>query len=142
MPSGVTRGDRARPRVARGGSVIVDPGSRACLQERAGQPPGSPALFLLPDDGSDVLGYDAVEVQMQLPGCGGSAGRVLAWRVRHQPPLPGRRSPVRGRGLNLFRFINPSDGHPFCFAAGIQKPEGQESAASAHRWRGMGTGLI
>jgi transcriptional regulator with XRE-family HTH domain len=35
-------GARACPRVARGGSVIVGPGSRACLQERAGRPPGSP----------------------------------------------------------------------------------------------------
>src|SRR5258705_1608741 len=45
-------GARACPRVARGGSVIVGPGSRAFLQERAGRPPGSPALlFLLADDG-------------------------------------------------------------------------------------------
>jgi hypothetical protein len=44
-------GARACPRVARGGSVIVGPGSRACLQERAGRPPGSPALLLLADDG-------------------------------------------------------------------------------------------
>jgi hypothetical protein len=34
-------------------------------------------------------------------------------------------------GPNLFRFIDPSDGYPLCFAAGIQIPEGQESVASA-----------
>src|SRR6266550_9375556 len=44
-------GARACPRVAQGGSVIVGPGSRACLQERAGRPPGSLALLLLADDG-------------------------------------------------------------------------------------------
>ncbi len=57
-------GARARPRVARGGSVIVDPGSRACLQERAGRPLGSPALLLVPDDGGHVGGVQAVEVDV------------------------------------------------------------------------------
>src|SRR5437879_2039600 len=57
-------GARARPRVARGGSVIVNPGSRACLQERAGWPPGSPALLLVPDDGGHVGGVQAVEVDV------------------------------------------------------------------------------
>jgi len=71
----------ARPRVARGGSVIVDPGSRVCLQERAGRPPGSPAL-LVPEDRGDVLGRDAVQVQVDLgrsPRRHGS-GRVVARR--------------------------------------------------------------
>ena len=62
-------GARARPRVARGGSVIVNPGSRACLQERAGWPPGSPALLLAQDSG-DLFDGDAVPVvvDVHLPG--------------------------------------------------------------------------
>jgi hypothetical protein len=58
------------PGLPRGGSVIVDPGSRVCLQERAGRPPGSPALLLVADDRGDILGRNAVQVQVHMDLCG------------------------------------------------------------------------
>jgi hypothetical protein len=62
-------GAHCTSQVARGGSVIVDPGSRVCLQERAGRPQGSPALLVAQDRGG-VLGADTVPVVVHVDLCG------------------------------------------------------------------------
>jgi hypothetical protein len=85
-------GARARPRVARGGSVIVNPGSRACLQERAGWPLGSPTLLLVPDDGGHVLSVDAVPVVVDV-----DLRRLPDRRARLWERLGGPH-PTRGHG--------------------------------------------
>ena len=47
----------------------VRPGSRVCLQERAGRPQGSPALLVAQDRGG-VLGADTVPVVVHVDLCG------------------------------------------------------------------------
>src|SRR6266516_6013195 len=99
-------GARACPRVARGDSVIVGPGSRACLQERAGRPPGSPALLLLAEMAVRRQGG-----RLTGPRCaGGQRGAaVSAWEhwgcMRPTRQIPAREPGASWSGLLLISLL-------------------------------------
>jgi hypothetical protein len=54
------------PGSPRGGSVIVGPGSRACLRERAGRVEGSLAAAQLAQDLGPLRRAQAAQVQVQM----------------------------------------------------------------------------
>jgi len=94
MPCRVTSWRPCMSPGCRGGSVIVDPGSRVCLQERAGRPPGSPALLLVAEDRGGVLGADTVPVVMHVDLRRPLDRPLRPWERRR----PGARLRCRGCG--------------------------------------------
>ena len=90
------------------------PGSRVYLQERAGRPPSSPALVLLPDDAGHIGGVQAVKVDVVV---------VLDRR----PLVPGHLPRRRGRTSPL-----PAQ-RPKTIRPASAAPEWRRQAASQQR---------